>query len=193
VVVLYAFVIRLTGERWGHVGGSVGTCRIAAKRPRPRAHVAMPGPLATQTRLPPVNPTRANGGAREREWWPVASTCRIAAKRLRRDAGPQATTPVNAIRANGETRGRERGQHLPDRGQAAALPRRDAGATGHNARGRDTGERWDAVAGTAWSRSLRHHLPDRGQAADDTSAAIVGLLPPTPLTHHSLDSPFLRG
>ncbi len=175
MVVLYAFVIRLTGERWGHVGGSVGTCRIAAKRPRPRAHVAMPGPLATQTRLPPVNPTRANGGAREREWWPVASTCRIAAKRLRRDAGPQATTPVNAIRANGETRGRERGQHLPERGQAAALPRRDAGATGH------------------WSRSLRHHLPDRGQAADDTSAAIVGLLPPTPLTHHSLDSPFLRG
>ncbi len=52
------------------------------------------------------------------------STCRIAARGLRRDAGPQATTPVNAARANVETRGRDGGdgqQHLPDRGQRLML------------------------------------------------------------------------
>jgi hypothetical protein len=32
--------------------------------------------------------------------------------------------------------------------------RRDAGATDHNARERDTGERRDAGAGMTWSRSL---------------------------------------
>ncbi len=52
---------------------------------------------------------------------PVASTCRIAAKRLRREAG----------------------------------------ATGHNARERDTGERRDAGAGMV--ASMGQHLTDRGQ------------------------------
>jgi len=51
-----------------------------------------------------------------------ASGSRIAAERLRRDAGPQATTPLNATRANGGTRGQERGHHLPDCGPAATLP-----------------------------------------------------------------------
>jgi hypothetical protein len=66
--------------------------------------------------------------------------------------GPLATTPVNATQANGGTRGREwqpRDQDLPDRGQRL---RRDAGATGHNARERDTGERREAGAAPAGSR-----------------------------------------
>ena len=43
---------------------------------------------------------------------------------------------------------------------AARRPRRDAGAAGHNARERDTGERREAGA------AMGQHLPDRGQAAD---------------------------
>ncbi len=58
----------------------------------------------------------------------VARPCRIAAGRLRRDAG---RTGHNAReRDTGEPRGRVV-QHLPDRGQAATRPRRDAGSCGH--------------------------------------------------------------
>ena len=59
-------------------GGAVRGCvvgastrRIAARRLRPQtlpAHVATPGLLATGTRLPPVNVTRANGGTGGRLW-----------------------------------------------------------------------------------------------------------------------------
>jgi len=88
-------------------------------------------------------------------------TCRIAAKQLRRDASPQATTSVNAARANGGTRGRER--RLGQRRQAAPAGSRPSGcrhaaATGHNARERDTGERRGA------GRRCGQHLPDRDQA-----------------------------
>ena len=65
-----------------------------------------------------------------------ASTCRIAAKRLR--------------------------------------PRRDAGATGHNARERDTGERRDAGAATASTcriaaRRLRRPRRDAGATGHDSA------------------------
>jgi len=56
-----------------------------------------------------------------------AITCRIAARRLRRDAG--ATGHNVRERGTGERRdaGRER-LHLPDRGQRLRCPRREAGA-----------------------------------------------------------------
>ena len=73
------------------------------------------------------------------------------------------------------------GHHLPDAdrrrltarpvggdraGDGCPEPRRGAGTTDPNsACERDTGERRDAGAGTAWSRSNGRHLPDRGQAA----------------------------
>ena len=61
--------------------------------------------------------------------------------------------PVNATRANGGTRGRDGGT-CRIAAKRLGRPRRDAGATGHNARERDTGERRDAG---------RQRLPDRGQ------------------------------
>ena len=83
----------------------------------------------------------------------VAITCRIAAKRLRRDAG---ATGHNFARERdtGERRAagrrmawsRSYGQHLPDRGQAATSPTSRRRGQGHFARERDTGERLAAGA-----------------------------------------------
>jgi len=139
------------------VAGS--TCGIAAKLRRPRRDAGATGhnarergtgesqplpdrgqrlrrpnrdarPLSTQTRLPPVNAARANGGTRGGNKLVaihVAGTSRIAAKRLltggadrvsvrlpdrgqaamSRRRGQLATMPVNVTRANGGTRGRE--------------------------------------------------------------------------------------
>jgi len=102
------------------------------------------------------------GGAALRGRDPVASTCRIAAKR--RDAGATGHNVrergTNERRTRGGpcriaakrltlTGGADRvsvrlpdpcGRHLPDCGQRL---RRDAGATGHNARERGTGGRGD--------------------------------------------------
>jgi hypothetical protein len=76
--------------------------------------------------------------------------------------------------ATGE-RGRRVGgmdHHLPDRGQAASCPRRDAGPTGYNARERDTGERRATGAGMGWSRSLwaSGYVATPGPSTDATSA-----------------------
>ena len=101
-----------------------------------------------------MNATRANVGPRGGMPAPAGSRpggCRT----WRRSPGAHVATPCQpapttrtspaaATRARLGDVGRERGQHLPDRGQAATCPRRDAGASWHNdadfARGRHTGE-----------------------------------------------------
>jgi hypothetical protein len=62
-----------------------GPTRPIARSSPVTTHVATPGPLATRPRLPPANTTRANGGTRGQ----TSRPCRIVARRLRRDAGPQ--------------------------------------------------------------------------------------------------------
>ncbi len=131
--------------------------------------VATPGPQATMS----VNARRANGGQPLPERGQAADahrrclSCERPAAESRpggyvETPGPLATTPVNAARANGGTRGRK-WQHLPDRGQAATSRRRGLATTPVN-------------AATANGGTRGGHLPDRGQAADDTAAAIGGLL-----------------
>jgi len=74
--------VRANGGRGGGNGGDVD--RHLPDRGYV-AHVATPGPQATT----PVNAARVNVGTRGRELRgrdPVASTCRIAAKRLRHTA-----------------------------------------------------------------------------------------------------------
>ena len=75
--------------------------------------------------------------------------------------------PVNATWANVEYGG---GDQPPPCRIAAERPRRDAGAAGHNARERDTGERRDAGAAP----------PDRGQGAANTAAAVADRLHSAP-------------
>ena len=52
---------------------------------------------------------------------------------------------LNAVESCHRVRGKPL---VPDRGQRLRRPRRDAGATGHNARERDAGERLDEGAAT---------------------------------------------
>jgi hypothetical protein len=62
------------------------------------------------------------------------------------------------------------GYRLPDRDLALCYSRRDAGATGHNARERDTGERRAAGGGNGGTRGI--------------GAATPALPLPTTLIHH---------
>ncbi len=82
------------------------------------------------------------GGERVADRLPGAAgtdgTCRIAARRLRSQAGPLAAIVwLIGYRAT-------RGRRPAHSGSRLRRPRRDAGATGHSARGRDAGERRDA-------------------------------------------------
>ena len=105
------------------------TCRIAARLP-----TLTGGPVGRDCvgdRLPPGNTDATS--ARERD---TGERGRREGDSTYRDRGQRLMLTGGAYRVS---------VWLPDRGQAATLT---GGATGHNVRGRDTGER--RAAGAAW-------------------------------------------
>ena len=95
----------------GTTVGLVSTCPIAAS-----GYVATPGHWPQRPRTLEGRTAGCGGGNR--------GPCRIAAKRLRRDAGAVGHRDATSARERGTGERRDAGQHLPDRGQAARSRRR---------------------------------------------------------------------